>query len=125
MDTIIITFDGEFVDLNTFIKVNNRNRFACNDIKQADTNKIIYQCINKKYKPIPEEMYPLDISFTWFIPNKKKDPDNICFSKKSILDGLVKARILTGDGQKQIKRFGGEDFIISSDTGVRIEIKKA
>lgn len=125
MDTIIITFDGDFVDLNTYVKVFNRNRFAGNRIKQTDTNKIIYQCLNKKYKPIPEEMYPLDISFTWFIPNKKKDPDNISFSKKSILDGLVKAKILSGDGQKKIKRFGGEDFVISNDTGVRIEIKKA
>lgn len=38
------------------------------------------------------------LNFCWYEPNKKRDKDNIAAGKKFILDALVGAGILPGDG---------------------------
>ena len=53
-------------------------------------------------------------SFLWVAKNKRKDPDNICFAKKYILDGLVAAGILPTDGWNHVSGFRDE-FDISPD----------
>lgn len=43
------------------------------------------------------------IDYVWIEPNKKRDPDNVCAGgRKLILDGLVHAGVLPGDGWKHI-----------------------
>ncbi len=64
---------------------------------------------------------PVKIKFTWFTFNEKEDCDNIAFAKKFILDGMVMAGVLQGDGRKWVR--GLEDhFNISKKPRVEIEI---
>jgi len=58
--------------------------------------------VKKKLKVIEKKVL---ISFTWYCQNKRVDPDNVCFSKKFILDGLVDAEILKNDGANNIQGF--------------------
>ena len=56
------------------------------------------------------ELQPVEkqvsLSITWVCKDKRKDPDNIVAGgRKIILDGLVSAGILRGDGWKQISGF--------------------
>ena len=41
-------------------------------------------------------------TFAWHEPNKRRDPDNICFAKKFILDGLVQGEMMSTDGWKVV-----------------------
>ena len=45
------------------------------------------------------------VSILWDCPNRKKDPDNIAFAKKFILDGLREALVLENDGWNNIVSF--------------------
>ena len=64
---------------------------------------------------------PVEIKYTYFEPNKKRDLDNIsAFAHKVIQDGLVKGGLLENDGWKNIVGFS-DDFYIDKDNP-RIEI---
>ncbi len=45
------------------------------------------------------------VKFEWHEKTKKRDADNIAFSKKFILDALVKMRVLEDDSRKYVKGF--------------------
>lgn len=54
----------------------------------------------QKIKPVTVRVW---IDYVWIEPNKKRDPDNVCAGgRKLILDGLVHAGVLPGDGWKHI-----------------------
>jgi hypothetical protein len=85
--------------LNEFISAQNRNRYIGNAMKQKYT-KIVqlvalaegFKCNDIKY----------NVEVTWYITNRRSDPDNIASGLKFILDGLVKAKAIKNDGHKQI-----------------------
>ncbi len=86
---IKITLDGEYTDLNTYIKELNYNRYAGNDLKQFETSRVFMECKNQRVRRVKK--YPVVVEFNWYCKNEKKDIDNVAFSKKFILDGLVSA----------------------------------
>lgn len=54
----------------------------------------------QKIKPVSARVW---IDYVWYEPNRKRDPDNVCAGgRKLILDGLVHAGVLQGDGWKHI-----------------------
>ena len=72
-------------------------------IKREATTYIMYEVLNKiKIKT------PCRLKFTWLIPNKRRDLDNIAFAKKYILDGFVKAKVIPSDNLKNIIGFTDE-----------------
>jgi Holliday junction resolvase RusA-like endonuclease len=114
---IKIVIKGSLTDLNSYIEAERKNRFFASRIKKENTEDIMWQ--TEGIPPITE--YPVNIEFTWFVKNAKKDPDNISFAKKFILDGLVKNGILKNDGYKQINSFR-DFFVIDEDEKVVLEI---
>lgn len=113
-----ITLLGELTDLNTYINAERRNRFLGAKIKKENTEDVISQTMNVKRV----NKYPVSIKIKWYSKDQRKDPDNIAFSKKYILDGLVENGILENDGQKQIKGFSDEFFIDNNNPRIEIEI---
>jgi Holliday junction resolvase RusA-like endonuclease len=103
-------------DLNTYVHSMNKSRWGGNSIKQQDTNFVALICSNPDIVRITK---PAKLHFTWFVPDHKKDPDNIAF-KKSIMDGLVKAGVIVNDTQRYIKGFS-DDFVLDKENP-RIEI---
>ncbi len=108
---------GELTDLNKYILAMNRNRFIGNKIKQDNTGLVEQEVMIQRLKPITE---PVFIHITWYVKNAMKDPDNIAFSKKFILDGLVRMGVLKNDGMKEVIGFK-DTFIIDKDNP-RIEV---
>lgn len=53
---------------------------------------------------------PCKLKFTWIVPNKKKDADNIASAKKFILDGMQQAKLIENDNLNHI--IGFEDVFI-------------
>lgn len=121
---ITIFFEREFPGLNEHIKELSRNRYKGGSMKKTETEWVKYTCQSLKIPPILH--YPVQVRFSWYIRNKKKDLDNITFAKKYILDGMVEAGVLKGDGQKYINFISDIKFVIGKkipdEYGVLVEI---
>jgi Holliday junction resolvase RusA-like endonuclease len=114
--TYKLTIPVELTDLNTYINAERGNRYKAADIKSTMT--YICTLYAKQLKPIEKRV---KLIITWYCKNQKKDPDNISFAKKYILDGLVKAGILQNDGWKQIAGF--EDYFVVDMHKPRVEVE--
>lgn len=65
---------------------------------------------------------PVFIQFQWFEKNRKRDKDNIAFSKKFILDALVKSGVIKNDGWNEIDGFSDEFFIDPKSPRVEVTL---
>ena len=63
------------------------------------------------------------ISLVFVEKNKRYDPDNIVAAKKFILDGIVKAGLLKGDGWAEVAGFT-ETWEIGKEPGVWVEVRE-
>lgn len=113
-----------FCCLNEYINAERTNRYAAAKIKQKETQIAAFHLLKHK-NTLSNLKKPLKLNFTWFVANKKKDLDNMSFSKKFILDGMVECGILENDGQKHVNSFSDIIFYTNTkDTGVEIEIEE-
>ncbi len=96
-----LTFEGEFPTLNEIIDASKSHFAAYMDAKEVYTNIVITECI--KYPRPPLLTKPIKAHFLWYRENRRFDPDNVAAGQKYIFDGLVKGRVLKGDGWKHIK----------------------
>lgn len=116
---MIITYiiDGKLCDLNTYINAERSNKYAAAKIKKDNTLRCKLAC-----KGIPHiEKYPLDIVLNWHT-NGRKDPDNLAFAVKFILDGLHKAKVIDNDGHKQINSINHKFYIDKEKTWCEVEL---
>lgn len=98
------TVKGVLATLNDHDKANRANRFVGAKMKKDNTEYVMYQLLNKK-----KITKPCILTFNWLV-SSKCDFDNICFARKYILDGMIKAGILPDDNQNWVKGFGGDYF---------------
>lgn len=111
---------GEFTDLNTYIKALNSNRHVGNKIKQNETDRVAWDIKKMRFEKITK--YPVHISYNWYSKNKKKDTDNVAFSKKFLNDGFVISGLLENDSRKFISGFSDYFFIDPLNPRVEVEI---
>ena len=111
---------GELCDFNTFQNKTRSNKFAGAKIKKEETERIYWECKQQKLSPVKE--YPVEIIFRWYSKDNRKDIDNVAFSKKFVLDSLVLAGVLEGDGRKFISGFIDEFYISKDNPRVEVEI---
>lgn len=116
MKTIIIK--GELTDLNNYIRVERGNKFGGASLKRQMTQLVALQA--RKY---PKIVTPAWFIFNWFLPNKMKDPDNIAFAKKFVLDGLMLAKKLDNDGWDQVSGFTDQFFVDAKNPRIELEIE--
>ena len=109
----------EYPSLNQYIKIERGNKYQSAKVKKEYTNITMYLTMGKK-----KINTPCKLKFTWYIKNKRTDPDNICFARKFALDGIVKSGIIPDDTFKHIKGFTDEFIVINEihkEVGVMIE----
>ena len=115
-----IYFDYKFTTLNEYINAERSNKYAGAKIKKSNTEyvyTIVKSLLNsKKIKKIDKL---IEIRFIWHETSKMRDPDNISFCKKYILDGMVSAGLIKNDGHKQIVGFT-DRFIFEKMYGVEV-----
>lgn len=112
---ITYTIDGELTDLNTYIRAERGNRFMAAKIKKNNTWTC--QLAARNIAPLPQPFY---LKVRWITPNEKKDPDNLSFAVKFVLDGLQEAGIIKNDGRKQVLGIVHE-FAVDKDNP-RVEV---
>lgn len=98
----------------------NDYTFACRGNKFAGANmkKQTQKAIAPYLKPLPEFKKPIRIDFIWTEKNRRRDPDNVGFGKKFILDTLVSLGKIPNDNMTYIKGFSdsfevGEDYKVT------------
>jgi len=90
--------------LNDAINANRTNKYKGAKLKKANT----YKCFVHTKKAMNQGVifhFPCNLKFTWIIPNKMKDPDNIASAKKYILDGMQDAGFMKNDNLNYVTGF--------------------
>jgi Holliday junction resolvase RusA-like endonuclease len=89
-------------DLNTYILKERGNRYAAANYKKEWTEVAKMEALAQKLKPIKGKV---NIDFFWYMADRRRDKDNISFTRKFIMDGLVWAGVLENDGWDDIGNF--------------------
>lgn len=104
--------------LNEYIAKCRSNVYAGAYMKEQVEKDIAY-FINQ----LPVYTKPIKIKFTWVEKNKRRDLDNICFSKKFILDCMQKCGRIKNDNQEWVTGFT-DSFKIGEDYKVIVEVEE-
>jgi Holliday junction resolvase RusA-like endonuclease len=112
-----IIIKGELPDLNTYTDANRAHYRKGAKLKKEATELVAWQVKGRKKV---EGAYTL--SLHWTFPNKKKDPDNIIFAKKFILDGLQTAGIVKNDSCRYFKGIDYETWEFGDEAQVEVII---
>jgi len=112
-----IILPGEFTSLNEYISAERTNRFMAAKIKREETDRVVWECRIQEIDLTDTASYFI---FHWYVKNKKKDPDNIAFSRKFLMDGLVKAGVIVNDTQEYVKGF--VDLFTVDASNPRVEV---
>ena len=102
--------------LNDYIDACRGNRYKGAKMKKEYENAIAIFVAR-----LPQFKGAIRIHFQWFEKNERRDPDNVAFAKKFILDTLVKLKKIPNDNHKYIRSFT-DSFIYGEEQKVRIYI---
>lgn len=115
-----LTIYGTLTDFNKYSDAERRHKQAAAQIKKDETERVWVECLDQKVPRV--ETYPLRIHFDWYLPNRTLDPDNVCFARKFILDGMQLAKVLDNDGWKQLSGGFSDVFHIDKENP-RVELR--
>lgn len=113
-----LTIQGRLPGLNEYIAEIAKSKYSGGSMKKQWTETI--KALSKAQGI--RRCHPVEIIFTWYEPNMKRDKDNIAFAKKFILDGLVTAGVLEGDGWKGYGDFDDRFEIDKKNPRVEVEL---
>ena len=91
------TIRGRFPSLNEYIDAERTVRYKAAAMKRKYTDLVADTAYD-----LPAFRGPVFVTFNWYERDKRRDPDNIRFAAKFILDGLVKAGVIKNDTQRWI-----------------------
>ena len=92
--TATFTISGRMTGANEYIRELNSDRNAGNRIKRRETDRAAWSA---RAAHMPTFFRPVQVSFLWVEPNRRRDLDNVAFAKKFVLDGLVRAQVIAND----------------------------
>lgn len=104
-----LIINGMLPNLNDYTTANRTNRYAGAGMKEVAETRITY-AIRQQLKG-EKTIERAFITFIWYEQNMRRDPDNIAFAKKFILDALKREKIIRNDGWKCIAGFQDDFFI--------------
>lgn len=121
-----IYFDYSFTDLNTYIDKERSNKMAGASIKRRNTS-IAMVVTQNSIRTMKIAKYStkdkIHMTFIWHRKDKMTDPDNVCFAKKFILDGMQKAGLFKNDEANTIVGFEDKFVYTKSTIGVLVELR--
>jgi Holliday junction resolvase RusA-like endonuclease len=110
--------DGRMPGLNDYVLRERSNRFAGAAMKRAQTDRAAAAA-----RGLPAFHGPVTVSFTWVEKNRRRDPDNVAFAKKFVLDGLVRAGVIENDSPRYVR--GLSDRFECDPARPRVEVEVA
>lgn len=122
-EKISFIIDRTYPTLNEYILKCRQNKYKGNEFKKNDEIWTSFYIMSKKIKVIPEEWYPLKITFHFYEKNTKRDIDNVMgYAHKIILDALQKT-IIKQDNWQGIREIRDKFYIDKKFPRIEIEIE--
>jgi Holliday junction resolvase RusA-like endonuclease len=85
--------EGKVPSFNQLIYFTKRSWAQYSNLKRTWTEKVSLSCIQQE---IPS-FNTVHLDITWIEKTKRRDPDNIAYAVKFILDGMTKAKVIPSD----------------------------
>lgn len=98
LKTYTVTIPIKSPSLNEFLDETSRSYHQRNGTKHKVQNKLA-----KYLSELPEIKKPVKIWFLWQEADKRRDPDNVGFGQKFLLDEMVKLKRIPNDNWRWIK----------------------
>ena len=118
---IKLIIKGSLPNLNNYIDACRNNKYGAASLKKMVEHKLIFEFKAQLKEPLKEKYH---IQIKWYERDRKRDPDNIAFAKKFILDALVKGGLLRNDGWNEIAGFTDEFYVDKSKPRIEVYIKE-
>lgn len=106
--------------LNEYIEKERGTWAAAASIKKKGTANVQVEVMSQNRQCIDGMV---DVELYWITPDNRQDPDNVFFATKYILDGIVKAGVLKGDGRKNIRHISHRIRTIKEYRFVIVKLK--
>ncbi len=123
--TLRLWIPGTFPGMNEITKAAKSGRGKGNGysrMKSACDARVI----SEAHRSAPAVVEPIagrcQIAFVWHEETRRRDPDNVSAGQKFVLDGLVKAGILAGDGWNEVASISHVFCVDPVKPGVTVEI---
>lgn len=113
----LLNIPGTFPGLNDYIGAERKHRQIAAKMKREETLRV--RLLSAR---LPRFTTPVKLIITWREKDARRDPDNIIFAKKFILDGLKEAGVIEQDSQKWIKGIAESWIIDKANPGVEVLI---
>ncbi len=115
---IRLTIAGEMPSMNEIVGAANKSRWSYNDLKREWTDRIAQEAMVARLPRVEKAV----VRCSWHVRNRRKDPDNVAGGIKLILDGLVKAGVLPGDGWRNVAGIAHEFVVDKQNPRVEIDV---
>ena len=97
---VVLEIPYKFPSLNEYTQACRTNAY-----KGANMKRKVQKDIGYFINTLPQFNNPIIIDFTWIEGNGRRDPDNIAFAKKFVLDALVECEKIKDDNRKVVTAF--------------------
>lgn len=117
---VTYTIQGRLDGLNDYTRSCRTNAYKGADCKKKNQRICKYSTplwLRKK-----KLNFPVIVEITWYEKNKRRDPDNVAFAKKFVLDSLVESGTFPGDGQRYVLGFIDHFRVDSKNPRIEITI---
>ena len=118
---MILIIPGRLPSLNDIIKLSKQGRGRYQpyaNMKSMYETVIVVECKKQKLIPINKKV---EVSFTWYCKDRRRDKDNIIAGQKLVFDALRKAGIIKNDGWEEIGKIS-HDFRIDKKERIEVEL---
>lgn len=122
IDPQAFTIDGKLMGLNEYTRQCRSNPRAGNAAKRHQEAIVYYAIRQARIQPVHGQV---ELRYTWYEPDQRRDLDNVAFAQKFVQDALVAAGIIAGDGQKHIAGFTHRFEVDKARPRVEVEIWEA
>lgn len=112
---------GRLDGLNTYTSANRTNPYAGAKMKKSNQEAVMWAIKAAKLEP----MEAVTVHITWIEPNMRRDPDNIRFGAKFILDALVQMGVIPNDTQKYVRGISDRFMVNKSNPRIIVELEEA
>lgn len=120
--TVILSIPGTLPGLNEYSAAERKHRQAAAKLKRETEQRIILTA--RSQLPNVHLSNPVNMFYSWFEPNRRRDKDNIAFAKKFIQDALVKAGVLKNDGWEEINGFSDCFYVDKENPRIEVQLEE-
>lgn len=122
---IRFTIPGRLSGLNGHDNNSRKHAQAGGRHKKEQQQIVEYAILAARAPKVPAAWYPVSVTFRWYEKDRKRDPDNVAFAKKYILDAMQTMNTIKGDGWRHIAALTDEFHIDRENPRIEVIVREA